>query len=83
MPHWVTFQDPTTEPVCVALAVGGDMMARHVVQEQTGKIVDKVYSLPYPASPCILNETGCPTFCMHGDICKGRSSCPRNYACSE
>ena len=40
--------------------------------------------LPYPAHP-FLNplEHDCPEFCRSPMICKGRSSCPQSYACSE
>lgn len=46
-------------------------------------------SLPYPASPVIFQEPGtpdrpqCPLFCYSPNVCAGRTSCPKNYACSE
>ena len=38
--------------------------------------------LPYPASP-YLNQIDHPDFCFAPETCKGHSSCPRSYACSE
>jgi len=85
MAYWITFQDSKAKPVCIELKFGGggEQMARKLAEEHSGAPVEKVWMLPYPASPCIVNQTGCPTFCLDGDQCKGRSSCPRDYACSE
>lgn len=38
--------------------------------------------LPYPATP-YLEPIDHPAFCYSPNACKGRSSCPRSYACSE
>lgn len=43
----------------------------------------EAYSLPYPASPYAGNSEGWPAFCYSPETCKGRGSCPKNYACSE
>ena len=39
-------------------------------------------SLPYAAYPLIGSERQ-PQFCSSPKECKGRSSCPKSYACSE
>lgn len=45
----------------------------------------KFYSLPYPASPYLNGDEsrGWPNFCFSPKECKGRTSCPKSYACSE
>lgn len=48
---------------------------------QVGKAT-AVNVLPYPASP-YWNKINHPSFCFQPNKCKGRSSCPRSYACSE
>lgn len=54
-----------------------------------GKQAVEAWSLPYPANPRLnkvaYNEKAgpCPPFCYSPDQCKGRSSCPKSYACSE
>lgn len=45
--------------------------------------VESVSILPYPASPYLTNDVGCPPFCYSPLQCKGRTSCPKAYACSE
>jgi hypothetical protein len=48
-----------------------------------GSIV-RAETLPYPGEPRLGYKSGdCPSFCLHPDKCAGRSSCPRNIACSE
>ena len=40
--------------------------------------------LPYPADPRLSKTlSDCPSFCYSPDICGGRTSCPKRYACSE
>lgn len=82
--YWVRFSDrgagcitcgPDEDPVAVA----GDFGA-----------VAEIDSLPYPANPVIrrralrsANDGHCPEFCYSPNTCKGRTACPKNYACSE
>lgn len=43
-------------------------------------------TLPYPADPVLFRGEkykDFPSFCFAPELCKGRSSCPRSYACSE
>lgn len=43
-----------------------------------------IQPLPYPGEPRLNYQSGdCPSFCMHPIKCAGRTSCPRNIACSE
>lgn len=44
--------------------------------------------LPYPAQPRLVTHTHeswgvTPSFCYRPHQCKGRSSCPQNYSCTE
>jgi hypothetical protein len=77
MAYWVTFEDRAPgsveinkgeNPRTVAAAFG------------TVKTVDP---LPYPARPELRNVSGCPPFCYTPAQCKGRTCCPKSYACSE
>lgn len=52
-------------------------------QQRTGKTVETMWSIPYPASPVIFNDTGCPPFCYTPERCAGKGGCPKMYACSE
>jgi len=54
----------------------------HEVAAKLKKPIKHWWPLPYPASPQ-LNPGNCPPFCFTPERCKGHSSCPRNYACSE
>lgn len=42
----------------------------------------EVNTLPYPAEPK-LNAIDCPSFCFSPERCKGQTSCPRLYSCTE
>jgi len=85
MAKWVTFSEPVklkdyhtaVRGVCVEGPKGLE------IAEAIGGVL-AVDSLPYPADPRIkTGEDSCPSFCMQPQQCKGRTSCPRNYACSE
>jgi hypothetical protein len=83
---WVTFADAKArcfegEPTDVetrAAAIG---------------TVKTIRSLPYPAEPREKpyhtrdygdgKQTACPSFCYTPSACQGRTSCTKNYACSE
>ena len=56
--------------------------AKALATEITGAEVKEVFTLPYPAAPR-LNQTSCPDFCFSPEQCKGRTACPKSYACSE
>lgn len=48
------------------------------------KDIEKVECLPYAASPILetrYNNT--VPLCMNGNMCKNKTSCPRNPSCSE
>jgi hypothetical protein len=54
--------------------------------------VKSIRSLPYPAEPREQpyrttewdgKQVACPSFCYSPKQCQGRTSCPKNYACSE
>lgn len=82
--YWVTFENrtagcitvlPDEDPLAVAAAIG------------TLKTID---SLPYPANPVLRRralrdeaDVHCPEFCYSPQQCKGRTACPKSYACSE
>lgn len=81
--YWITFKDGQADAVCVALNDNNRTRARRVAEEYSKVAVDKVYELPYPADLVILNEPKIPNFCHHGNICAGRTSCPRELACND
>lgn len=70
--------------------------AKGIAEHLTGKTVKcdgdkynpKLDTLPYPASPVIWQldhpvDGKCPTFCHSPNQCRGRSSCPQEYSCTE
>lgn len=46
-------------------------------------VATEIKELPYPADPRVGPQSDCPSFCWQPNACAGRSSCPRQYACSE
>lgn len=77
---WVEFVDGTAGSV---QAKDADT-AREIAERETGgKGAVSAAELPYPAEPQIHNENGCPPFCYSPSQCKGHTSCPHRYACSE
>lgn len=58
--------------------------AIELAERATGKKVVDWWTIPYPATPLIVSETNCPTFCYDPKgSCRGKSSCPKRFACSE
>jgi hypothetical protein len=88
---WLKFTDGSS-----ACCEGQDAYhAKRIAEKLTGKKVAggdykdiAAEPLPYPASPiiwqfdCPVNGK-CPAFCMSPQKCRGKSSCPASYACSE
>ena len=83
--YWVEFKDGTAGCCEGQSAYDAGIIAAHL----TNKEVDHDPEvLPYPASPLIWQfdhpkHGKCPAFCSSPSQCKGRSSCPKSYACSE
>lgn len=83
-PYWVTFEGRA--PGCVE-AVAPET-ARAVGAELTGCKVLEVFALPYPAAPRLNPQvqpygSATPSFCLHGEKCAGRTSCPERLSCVE
>lgn len=78
--YWITFTDKTA-----GCCEGRDVADAKVrANEATGKEIDIALILPYPATPLLGPRlTDCPPFCYSPTECAGRTSCPKNYACSE
>lgn len=61
-----------------------DAWLRARAKELTGEEPTKVSSLPYGSGPALdPNDDRGGWFCYSPESCKGRSSCPKSYACSE
>lgn len=64
-----------------------EVEARQIGAEKLGGEVTECDQLPYPASPRLNayeHALGViPSFCFDPHGCKGRSSCPKNYCCTE
>jgi hypothetical protein len=86
---WITFTDGTSG-YCQGQS---PYDAKRIAEKLTGKKVPgnewkpELPPLPYPASPVIWQldhpVTGkCPPFCDTPEQCKGKTSCPKNYTCS-
>jgi len=90
--YWITFTDGTN-----GYCQGQSPYDAVIISEKlTGKTVvvkgDKynpvLKTLPYPSSPVIwqfdhpvYGKT--PLFCLSPEECCGKTSCPRNYSCTE
>ena len=85
--YWIT--DITGQKGLGCVRAHSQSEAAAVAQEKLGdKFVMSdehrtVWSLPYPAFPPLNDMQGHPDFCINGNECKGKTSCPRDYACSE
>lgn len=89
--YWVTFTDGS-KACCEGESIYD---AKLIAEKITGKLVaggkyDNISAevLPYPATPLIWQfdhpvNGKRPAFCHSPEKCKGRSSCPQRYACSE
>ncbi len=92
-PFWIKYtRDGAEASFCVEATDAGDAIreSEHYLIANSYSLAGssiRVKKLPYPASPRIRRTDGrassCPTFCMHGKDCAGKSSCPRSLACSE
>lgn len=83
MSWWIHFE--TGKPGCVEQKGWDSEAAKARAEELTGRKVKDVFTLPYPATPQLNPQDGygCPAFCFSPEQCKGRTCCPKNYACSE
>lgn len=80
-PYWATFGGKHRDG-----CIEAESSEAASVQAETllGVKPEQCRLLPYPANPRIsLEQSGCPSFCLTPSVCAGRSSCPRDYACSE
>ena len=89
--YWITFTDGS-KGCCEGQSA---YVAKRIAEKVANKKVmgsefsdEGVEILPYPASPVIWQfdhpVTGkCPPFCHSPEQCKGGTSCPKSYACSE
>lgn len=78
-PYWITFDNH--KAACIEAPNEGT--ARTKAADITGAVVKSCDILPYPADPRIGDASDCPSFCYSPESCKGQSSCPKRYACSE
>ena len=79
VPWWVDFAG--RDGVCIEAAT--EERARQIAGTLIQSEVAAVRRLPYPSSPRIGPQSDCPTFCVGGKRCAGRTSCPQRHACSE
>ncbi|HVL65751.1 MAG TPA: hypothetical protein VM364_00685 [Vicinamibacterales bacterium] len=77
MAFWITFEDGKRGSIEVRQGEDPRAIAA------TFGVVKTIDPLPYPATPQLRSVTGCPPFCYSPQTCKGRTSCPKSYACSE
>lgn len=89
--YWLTFTDKTQ----AACQGGSEYDAKIIAEKITGKTVEggkwrdiAAEPIPYPAEPCVWKfehpvHGKTPSFCHAPKQCKGRTSCPQNYSCTE
>jgi hypothetical protein len=74
--YWVRFSDRSDA------CVDADTKDAAIVIAAEHGAVTGVVVLPYPAEPR-LTTGPCPPFCYSPAVCAGRTSCPKDYVCSE
>jgi hypothetical protein len=89
--NWIKFEDGTGG--CVIQPPGFDGLlgaeeAMQIATEITGKKAISCEALPYAAGPVLNRKDDWPpgwamTLCFSPEECRGHSSCPKRYACSE
>lgn len=89
MTFWVTLDRPVhyrgadRKMMCVDALDKADAL-NQMNDAFPDRTVHSIETLPYPGEPRFDYKAGaCPSFCLHPAKCAGRSSCPRNIACSE
>lgn len=90
---WITFTDGSQaccegESAFDAQGIAEKLTGKTVADKANSWSAGNVKELPYPASPAIWQfehpvHGKCPLFCHDPKKCCGRTSCPKNYACSE
>jgi hypothetical protein len=78
-PYWLSFTDGT-HGCCEGRSLSAAIIK---AEDITGKIVSSGKCIPYPAVPVIYQESTCPAFCYDPARCLGKSSCPKDRACTE
>ncbi len=77
--YYVRLSDGTN----VSVTTGTKEEALSIATEATGKESKSADLLPYPSGKQVGPVMNCPSFCYTPEQCKGRSCCPKSYACSE
>ena len=85
--YWFEFEETETdESIVDGCIIAKDWDTALILAENLdrGDIIQQWW-LPYPAHPIIDDDwtDGTPIRCRNGAKCKGKTSCPRNPACSE
>lgn len=90
--YWIKFTDGSAGYCEGENPYDAVSIAEHLTKKTAAvgdnKWEPKLDTLPYPARPIIWQldhpKVGkCPAFCISPEKCKGRGSCPRDYACTE
>ena len=77
MAYWIKYKNTIDGPELHGSVDDLDSFIRN-------RILIDYHHIPYPSSPVLQSNTGCPPFCYDPEgSCKNRSSCPKSYACSE
>jgi len=95
-PYWITFEDGSKGCCEGESAYDAKRIAEHLTGKKVSPVAPISNTgdlrngevLPYPADPIIWQFDHpvigiCPPFCTSPEKCKGRTSCPKSYACSE
>jgi len=80
--YWITFEDEEEHPDGCIKAKDwqtAEQLAKNIAP------IHKMLWLPYPAHPIVDDDwtDGCPAFCHQPQVCKGKTACPYDPACSE
>lgn len=75
---WLSFPNDHHASIEAKDALAAKTVAEHI----TGDPCAVLGTLPYPAG-IQIQPSACPSFCHSPSDCLGKSSCPKNPACSE
>lgn len=83
-PYWIRF----TGRISGCVEAVNAKAAMKIAAKATGAEPVGADRIPYPAEPRInvfkYPEHGaCPSLCYSPERCRGKTSCPKSYACSE
>lgn len=86
--YWVVLDNGTRG----CIEADDETAAKAAAQSILCRTIKDIYTLPYPANPRLImkkyngrdgRQYEIPSFCHSPEKCKGKGSCPNDYACND